>query len=183
MREIDRRTSVSRRVFLKSSATAVPAAALATAGAGISAQAAWALEAKALPPHVMATLVKVARDIYPHDHIADQFYIVAVTPWDAKAAADPAVKAMLIEGVARLDGDAKALHQTDYLGLAWETDRVALLKGIEHTPFFGKMRGDLVVSLYNQPAIWPKFGYEGSSAEHGGYLHRGFNDIDWLPQV
>ena len=39
----------------------------------------------------------------------------------------------------------------------------------------------LVVSLYNQTEIWPKFGYEGSSAEHGGYLHRGFNDIDWLP--
>ena len=33
----------------------------------------------------------------------------------------------------------------------------------------------------NQKALWPKFGYEGSSFEHGGYLHRGFNDLDWLP--
>ena len=29
---------------------------------------------------------------------------------------------------------------------------------------------------------WKKLGYEGSSAEHGGYLHRGFDDIDWLPK-
>ena len=45
------------------------------------------------------------------------------------------------------------------------------------------MRGDLVVSLYNQKEVWPKFGYEGSSAEHGGYINRGFADIDWLPKA
>ncbi len=69
----------------------------------------------------------------------------------------------------------------DYLGVNWEADRVGLLQGIEHTALFRTLRADLVVSLYNQPEIWPKFGYEGSSAEYGGYLHRGFNDLDWLP--
>ena len=49
--------------------------------------------------------------------------------------------------------------------------------------FFQKVRGDLVVSLYNQKELWPKFGYEGSSAEHGGYIKRGFADIDWLPKA
>jgi hypothetical protein len=39
------------------------------------------------------------------------------------------------------------------------------------------------VSLYNQKEVWPKFGYEGSSAEHGGYIKRGFADIDWLPKA
>ena len=47
----------------------------------------------------MRTLAKVARDIYPHDHLADRYYIAAVAPWDAKAASDPKVKAMLEEGV------------------------------------------------------------------------------------
>ena len=60
---------------------------------------------------------------------------------------------------------------------------MVLLRGIEHTKFFRAIRADLVVSLYNQPEIWPKFGYQGSSAEYGGYLNRGFNDIDWLPSV
>ncbi len=38
-------------------------------------------------------------------------------------------------------------------------------------------------SLYNQKELWPRFGYEGSSAEHGGYINRGFADIDWLPKA
>ncbi len=60
---------------------------------------------------------------------------------------------------------------------------MALLQRIEQTDFFKKIRGDLVVSLYNQKELWPKFGYEGSSAEHGGYINRGFDDIDWLPKA
>ena len=58
-----------------------------------------------------------------------------------------------------------------------------ILQALERTPFFARLRGDLVVSFYNQPELWPKFGYEGSSAEHGGYIARGFADIDWLPTV
>ena len=34
--------------------------------------------------------------------------------------------------------------------------------------------------LYNNPAVWRHFGYEGPSAEFGGYINRGFNDIGWL---
>jgi hypothetical protein len=181
MRIIDRRTQVGRRLFLKGSAAAVPAAAIA--GAGISPTAAWAADAKALSPHAMATLVRMSRDIFPHDHIADSFYVAAVQPWDDKAAGNAEFKAMMEEGVKRLDADARDTMKSTYLAVAWEADRVKLLQGIEHTPFFKKTHSDLVVSLYNQPAIWPKFGYEGSSAEHGGYIHRGFDDIDWLPSV
>ena len=181
MRVIDRRTKVGRRLFLKGTATAVPAAALA--GAGISAKAAWAEETKAFSSHVMATLVRMSRDVFPHDHIADSYYVVAVQPWDEKAAADADFRTMMEQGVARLDSDSQDAQGSNYLGVAWENDRVKLLEGLAHTPFFKKARGDLVVSLYNQEAIWPKFGYEGSSAEHGGYIHRGFDDIDWLPSA
>ncbi len=180
MRDIDRRTRVSRRTFIGATAAAVPVA--LAAGEAISPTAAWAQDAKNLPPATLATLVKVARDIFPHDHIGDVFYIRAITPWDAKAA-DPAVKAMLVEGVARLDQDAQDAHGVAYVVVPWEEQRVVILQANEHTVFFTKLRGDLVVSLYNQPEIWPKFGYEGSSAEYGGYIHRGFNDIDWLPKA
>ena len=179
MRTVDPRTPVTRRLVLRAGAVAAPAAMVA--GASISASAAWAQDAKAIKPHAMATLVKAARDIYPHDHIADSFYVRAITPWDAKAGKDPALAAMVAEGVARLDADAGEKFKSNYLQVAWEADRVALLRGIEHTRFFRTLRSDLVVSLYNQPQIWPKFGYEGSSAEHGGYLARGFDDINWLP--
>jgi hypothetical protein len=179
MREVDGRTKFGRRSLLRTGAVALPAAVVA--GAAISADAAWAVEAKALTPQAMATLVKMARDIYPHDYIADVFYIKAVMPWDAKAGNDPELRDMLLAGVARLDAAAQDRHGVPYLGVGWEVDRVAILRDMEQSKFFRTIRGDLVVSLYNQPEIWPKFGYEGPSAEHGGYLNRGFNDIDWLP--
>ena len=180
MREIERRTRVSRRVFLRGSATAVPAAAVATAGLGTSQ--AWADAAQNLKPTTMVTLVVMARDIYPHDRIGDIFYVKAITPYDVVAGSDPKLKGLLEDGVLRLDSDAQDRHQTNYAQVPWEEQRVALLHGIEMTAFFKKLRGDLVVSFYNQKDLWPKFGYEGSSADKGGYIHRGFDDIDWLPQ-
>jgi hypothetical protein len=182
MREVDRRSKFNRRIFLQGAASAVPVAA-AAAGAGLSIEDAWAADATTLSPATLKTLVKVARDIYPHDMLVDSYYITAIKPWDAKAAKDPAVKALLEDGVRRLDQDAQDRHKLAYAQVPWEADRVVLLQGIEHTDFFKQVRSDLVVSLYNQEELWPKFGYEGSSAEHGGYIKRGFNDIDWLPKV
>jgi hypothetical protein len=182
MREVDRRGKYSRRTFLQGTATAVPVAAVA-ASAGVGISDAWAADSAALSPATLKTLVKVARDIYPHDFLVDSYYITAIKPWDAKAAKDTAVKALLEDGVRRLDQDAQDRHKAKYAEVPWEADRVVLLKGIEQTDFFKKVRSDLVVSLYNQEELWPKFGYEGSSAEHGGYINRGFNDIDWLPKV
>jgi hypothetical protein len=48
------------------------------------------------------------------------------------------------------------------------------------TPFFQSLRSNFVPYFYSNPAIWPLFGYEGPSNDKGGYLHRGFNDIDWI---
>ena len=60
------------------------AGALAVTGAGFIAapNAAWALEVTAITPEQMATLLQMARDIYPHDKVADQFYAVAVKGYD-----------------------------------------------------------------------------------------------------
>jgi hypothetical protein len=182
MREVDPRSKYDRRVFLKGAATAVPTVAIATS-AGLTISDAWADEATTLTPATMKTLVKMARDIYPHDFLADSYYITAVKPWDGKAAKDPAIKSLISDGVIRLDQEANDRHKVAYAQVPWEADRVALLQRIEETAFFQKIRGDLVVSLYNQKELWPKFGYEGSSAEHGGYIKRGFADIDWLPKA
>jgi hypothetical protein len=183
MREVDRHTRVSRRAFLRGSATAVPAAAVAAAGMTIGPEAAWAQAAKSLKPHTMATLVLMARDIYPHDRLADIYYVEAVAGYDAKAGLDAAFQKMIEDGAAQLDAAAEQHHKSRYLMVAWETDRVALLKSVERGALFQKLRGDLLVSLYNNKEIWPKLGYEGASADQGGYINRGFNDIDWLPQT
>ncbi len=149
MREVDRRSKYNRRVFLQGAATTVPAVAIATS-AGLGVSDAWAEDATALKPTTLKTLVKVARDIYPHDFLGDSYYITAVKPWDGKAAKDPAVKSLINDGVSRLDAEANDRHKVPYAQVPWESDRVALLQKIEQSAFFQKIRGDLVVSLYNQ---------------------------------
>ncbi len=152
------------------------------AGTGFLAHAtdAWAMELKALSPQAMAGLIQMARDIYPHDKVADRFYAAAVKSHDETAAGDPAHKALTEGGIADLDARAQAAGHGSYLGIGWEIDRVALLRDIEGTPFFQAVRGGLVTGLYNNKEVWPIFGYEGESFSKGGYLEHGFDDIAWL---
>jgi hypothetical protein len=156
------------------------AAFVITGGAIINPFEAWGLEVTSLKPETMQTLIQMARDVYPHDRIADRFYAIALKEQDAKAAADPALKAQLEDGVATIDRLANETYGVRYVDVGWETQRVAILRKVEAEPFFQKVRGGLVVSLYNQKDVWPLFGYEGESAIHGGYINRGFNDIAWL---
>lgn len=126
------------------------------------------------------TLVRMARDIFPHDKLADEFYAAAVAGYDEKAPADSELKALVLNGIARLDQEATSRYGKRYADVAKEEERLEVLYAIENTPFFQKIKGGLVTGLYNNKAVWAKLGYEGSSWEKGGYLDRGFNDIDWL---
>lgn len=171
----ENRRGISRRELLKRGT--VGAALIVSGRAVISPENAWGLEATALRPETVATLILLARDIYPHDQLADRFYAIAIKGQDTRAAKDAAHKALMEDGVADLD---KRAGSGGYRGLSWEDDRVAILRDIEATPFFQAVRGDLVVSLYNQKELWPIFGYEGESYSQGGYIERGFNDIEWL---
>ena len=169
---------LSRRELLRRGGALGAMAVLVVSGAAvISPEHAWGLETKALTPETMATLIQLARDIYPHDHIPDRFYAIAVKSYDEKSATDEAMKKQVEDGIADLDAKSGA---TGYRGLGWEDDRVAVLKQIEKTPFFQMVRGGLVTGLYNQKEVWPLFGYEGESFSKGGYKDRGFNDIEWL---
>lgn len=153
------------------------AGALTITGAGFIAapNAAWAVEVTAIAPEEMAVLLQMARDIYPHDQVADQFYAVAVKGYDAEDR-----KEFVTSGIGELNAAAKALGHADYLSIGWEEDRVKVLQSIEISTFFQTVRSGLVTGLYNQKEIWPIFGYQGESFSQGGYIERGFNDIDWL---
>ena len=56
------------------------------------------------------------------------------------------------------------------------------LKKIEGSAFFNHVRGHTTVALYDHKEVWKIFGYEGESFSKGGYIKRGFNDLDWLPE-
>ena len=179
MTTIDGVRDLTRRELL---ASGVRAGAGLVIGGGFVASATqpWAMETKGLRPATMATLIQMARDIYPHDRIGDEAYAVAVKGHDDTAAEDPVFAAMIEEGVASLDTMAAGQGHGSYLGTGWEIDRVAMLRQIEGSDFFQTIRGGLVVGLYNQKSVWPVFGYEGESYSKGGYLENGFDDISWI---
>ncbi len=155
----------------------VATGALAVVGTGFVAakDAAWAMEVTAIQPGEMAALLQMARDIYPHDQVPDAYYAVAVKGYDS---AENAAK--VAAGVAELDAAARAAGHADYVSIGWEEDRVKVLQAIEGGAFFQTVRAGLVTGLYNQKEVWPIFGYQGESFSQGGYIERGFNDIDWL---
>ena len=129
----------------------------------------WTMQLATLSPDTARTLLQMARDIYPHDILGDEHYVQAIKPYDEAA-----------KGDAALDDTSLQHTRKRYLEVNQESERTAVLARLRHGPLFQKVRGDMVVSLYNQKELWPKFGYEGSSWDQGGYLERGFNDIDWV---
>jgi hypothetical protein len=167
-------TGLTRRALL---GRAVAAGALTVTGVGFIAapNAAWALEVTVITPAQMATLLQMARDIYPHDQVPDQFYAVAVKGYDAEDK-----KGLVATGVDDLNAAAKAQGHVDYISIGWEEERVKVLQAIESSVFFQTVRSGLVTGLYNQKEVWPIFGYEGESFSQGGYIDRGFDDINWL---
>src|SRR5206468_3639460 len=122
------------------------------------------------------TLVVMARQMFPHERLGDQYYASVIDAVDKQSASDPALRKLLADGVARLDGAR---------GLPWvqlsNGARIAVLKSMEGSEFFSTMRTATINNLYTNPLVYRFFGFEGSSVEHGGYVNRGFDDIGWLP--
>lgn len=183
MRVLEKRITVSRRAFLKGSGIAAGVGALSAGSLMLPAREAFAAEFTSLGAATGKTLLVMARDIFPHDKISDRYYMLAIEPYDAKAAKDPALAKLIGDGVAQLDALARTRFGKPYAEVDTEVQRVSLLYEIEHGAFFQKIKGDMVTGFYNNKAVWPFFGEEGSSWEKGGYINRGFDDIDWLPKA
>lgn len=181
MRIIDKSNKLSRRGFLKGSGLAsIGITVLSASTLLTSSSEAFAQSFTVLGPDAGKVLLVMARDIFPHDKLAEKYYMHAIEPYDLAAAKDPALKTLLTDGIALLNAASQKMTGKSYTAIPEEPGRVAVLKSIESTPFFQKIKGDLVTGLYNNKEVFALFGYEGSSWEKGGYVNRGFNDIDWL---
>ena len=119
-------------------------------------------------------IIKMVRDVYPHDRFPEAPYERTANDVITKGNADSAKKAMLSEGI-------ENLKKAKYEKLNFKKS-TKYLKKIEKSDFFQHVRGTSVVTLYNDQEVWGLLGYEGSSFEKGGYIDRGFNDLDWLPE-
>ena len=90
MRVMDKRPKVTRRRVLGAGAASLVALTIMPSGMIVGAGNAWAATAKALKPNTFATLLQMARDIYPHDHVADKHYAGVVSSFDDAATKDAA---------------------------------------------------------------------------------------------
>jgi hypothetical protein len=169
--------SPNRRDFL--STTSFVAVGLATGGTMILApDFAWALSTKTIDAHAAQTLLVMARQLFPHERLGDQYYAAVVEAVDKRAASDSAVRKLVTDGVAQLD----AARGIAFVQLS-NGARDAVLKSVERGEFFTAMRTATINNLYGNPLVYRFFGFEGSSVEHGGYIDRGFDDIGWLPKA
>ncbi len=121
-------------------------------------------------------LLQMARRLYPHDALQDDVYAECLTSIFRSAIEDPVLAETLRSGLDSLDiavvGEWLAANPDA---------QVTALRAIESSAFFETMQDAVRTSLYVHPAVWKLIGYEGSSVEYGGYINRGFDDIDWLP--
>ena len=122
------------------------------------------------------TLLKVVRTAFPHRTFPNAPYERATDAVVEQAGADPRFLAQLIQGLTDLDGQReRAFGDLD------EETASAVLRGADGTPFLGGIVDSVVVTLYSDPEVWELLGYEGPSFDQGGYVNRGFDDLDWLP--
>ena len=136
---------------------------------------------QALDRETATALVGMTRAMYPHDRLPDKHYERVVAALDQKAAADDKLLTLLTDGVGYLATTA-GRYPREFATLP-EDQQVAALTRLQKTPFFQAVAAEVVVNLYSQPDVWPYFGYEGPCTDKGGYLHRGFDDIDWLEEA
>lgn len=136
-----------------------------TAQAGLTAQA-------------RGSLIALLRAAYPHAAFPDGPYERTADAIIGQLDASLWHRLSLINGLESLDEAAGGAFAD--LG-SEEAERV--LRGLADAEFFTFVRGVAVTTLYNDPEVWDLLGWEGESYSQGGYLHRGFDDLDWLPDA
>jgi hypothetical protein len=130
-----------------------------------------------LSAHARRTLVQVVRHAFPHDTFPTGPYERAATAVIDAAANDPRVLAQLVQGL----DDVDRLRDVPFVELDAGAAG-AVLRGVQDTPFFTAIVDIAVVAIYDDHEVWDLLGYEGPSFDKGGYVNRGFNDLDWLPE-
>jgi hypothetical protein len=121
----------------------------------------------------LRTLTAMIRRMFPHEGFPEGPYARCAAAIHEAAADDPRTKAQLAQGLAELAargfGDLDAAAATEQL------------KAMSNSSFFAFVRGNVVTTLYNDHEVWQLLGYEVDSFEKGGWIDRGFDDLDWLP--
>jgi hypothetical protein len=166
---------LTRRTFIKAAgATGVTVYVLWSSPAWVGPRIALAAELSTLDSAQAEEMLAMTRQLFPHDKLGDEYYWVVVESIDKEMAGSPDLATEIRGGLAQLSQAAGG----DFTAV--DADKqVEAMKKLEGTAFFSDMLNKTQFYFYNNKTVWPKFGYEGSSWEKGGYINRGFNDVKW----
>lgn len=128
--------------------------------------------------HELTTLATLSHDLFPHDSLPGSVYQDVALTLGERSAAAADVYRLIRSGVLGLDRRAGAAGW----GNQTYEQRLVLLKEVENSPFFITLTSLVEDTLYQHPKVWELLGYGGNALQQGGYLKRGFDDIDWLPE-
>lgn len=169
---------MKRRQFIATSVRLALGAQAATLLSGIISPAALAeASLDAFDEREARTLLVLTRAMFPHRELDDSYYLEVVAYVDSQAAAAPELRGLVRAGIVQLD---------EMAGGSWldsSVDRkLQILEAVQTEAFFAAILNQTIDVLYRNQEVLTFLGYEGSSIEYGGYLNRGFDDINWLPE-
>jgi hypothetical protein len=124
-------------------------------------------------PQTAQYLLQIFRLMYPHDLLDDSYYEYVVQKFASRASMDRDFADLIEKGV-------YGLNSENHWSQLSESDRLQTLHQIENEPFFQAIRTEFILHFYGNPLVWKFLGYEGPSNELGGYINRGFDEIEWL---
>ena len=122
-------------------------------------------------------LSDIVYQLFPHEHLSKGVYEQVTEQLHEKIIQSAELTMMLNSAMEVLAGNS---HE-NWFALP-ERGKVEAIEKIQHTPFFQFVLNETLGGVYRHPLTWELLGYEGSSLEFGGYIDRGLNDIDWLPE-
>ncbi len=169
------KTRLSRRAFLKQAGLMPLVSRLASPS---SLSLLWSSQAAAggINPESILSLFGLVRMAYPHNVLTDVYYQSVVSALLDEAGSSLETADMIGNAMQELDNKAGG-NWSD----ASADMQMKAVNAISATPFFAKLKHAAVMNLYNDHAVWEKFGYQGEAFSKGGYIHRGFDDLAWLP--
>lgn len=166
-----------RRRFLAQTAKVALGAKTSLLLGGFPAVSAWAASHDtALTGTDLETLAIMVRVLLPHEFLADEDYLRLAARIDGRLVGDPALRQLIADGIVQMN----AISQGNWLDASVD-DKLGVMEALQDEAFFGQLLNAAIDALYQDPTVYRRLGYEGSAIEFGGYLNRGFDDIDWLP--
>ena len=120
-------------------------------------------------------LAQVSRLLFPHNSLADRVYLNVIGDIDADMSSNEKTRMLINRAIVIFNDKADGNWLKSPI-----IRQLELLRSLQGSELFAYLHTRTIESLYRNPEVWKLIGYQGSSVEYGGYLHRGFDDIDWL---